>query len=145
MATDGIMLDPYHRGPLVFVSGRVAARLSRPLAGLVRQAHAAGERLDEELVATVAAIERAARDYAASRVRAGSVDGTTEPDLAELSSGSESNGLSTAETADRLGCSERWVTKLIAADRLAAQRVGRSWVVDPASLAGLIDDRESSA
>ena len=137
--------DPFHRGPLVVVSGRVAARLSRPLAGLVRQAHAAGEHLDEDLIATVAAIERAGREYAASRVRAGSVDGTAELDLAELPSGSGRDGLSTAETADQLGCSERNVTKLIAANRLAAQRVGRSWLVDPASLAGLIDDRESSA
>lgn len=103
--------DPFYRGPLVVVTGRVAARLSRPLAGLLRQARDQGERLDEEVVATVSAIEQAGREYAASRVRAGSASGTSELDFAELPSGSDRDGLSTAEAADELGCSERWVTK----------------------------------
>jgi excisionase family DNA binding protein len=133
--------DPFYRGPLVVVTGQVAARLSRPLVGLLRQARDRGERLDDELVATVSAIERAGREYAASRVRAGSASGTAELDSAELPSGSGVDGLSTAKAAAQLRCSERWVTKLIASRRLEAQRVGRAWLVDAASLANLIEDR----
>ncbi len=129
----------------MIVSARVAARVRRLLTDAVRQAHAAGERLDEETVATVAGIERAGRWYVESQARPSSVNGTSEPDLAELPSESEPHGYSTTEAADRLGCGERNVVKLISAQRLSARRVGRTWLIEPASLARLVDDRRSSA
>ncbi len=40
-------------------------------------------------------------------------------------------GESTREVAARMGCSEQWVRELIRSGRLPAQRVGRTWVIDP--------------
>lgn len=42
--------------------------------------------------------------------------------------------LTTTEAAERLGITPRRVTMLIAAGRLAAVRVGRDWLIEPAAL-----------
>lgn len=135
---------PYHDGPVVVVTSRVASRIARPLGRLLREAREGGERLDDEVVATVAALERASHHFAASRVAAGSATGTSDLALAELTSWS-AHGLTTGEVADRLGCSERNVTKLLTTGRLTGRRAGRAWLVDPDSVARLLHDREQSA
>ena len=48
---------------------------------------------------------------------------------------------STSAVADRLGCSERNVVRLIAEGRLAGIRVGRNHLVEPSELARYLEDR----
>jgi hypothetical protein len=134
--------DPFHDGPVVVVTGRVASRIARPLGRLLREARDRGERVDDEVVAAVTALERASRIYAARRVLAGSVDGTAGPNSAELAAPSPDE-LSMAVVAERLGCGERNVTKLIARRHLDGRKVGRTWLVDAGSVARLLYDRSA--
>jgi len=132
--------DPFHDGPVVIVTGRVASRIARPLGRLLREARDRGEQLDDEVVTTVTALERASRTYAARRVLATSVNGSAGPDLAEVTARSP-DALTTADVADRLGCGERNVVRLIAAGELNGRRVGRAWLVDAGSVARKLDKR----
>jgi excisionase family DNA binding protein len=60
---------------------------------------------------------------------------TTEPASTEPNAGSERPLLpGTASVATTLRCSSRWVTQLIADGRLRAERVGRTWAIDPDSV-----------
>ena len=135
--------DPFLDGPVVIVTGRVASRIARPLGRLLREARDRGERIDDDVAATVSAIERASRSYAARRVLAGSVDGTARPMSAELTAVSPDE-LGTTDVATRLGCTERNVIKLLATGRLDGRMVGRSWLVDSGSVARLLEERSSA-
>lgn len=138
------MRDPLYLGPTVVVSARVAALMSRPLRRLVAEARNGGERLDDEVLATVSAIDAAGRAYVSGRLLASSDDGMARRPLAELAPSSVVDGwLSTSDVADRLGCSERNVVRLIAARRLPSVRVGRAHLIDPAELARYLEDRST--
>jgi excisionase family DNA binding protein len=50
---------------------------------------------------------------------------------------------SVRDAATRLDVSERRVRALIASGRLSAQRVGRSWIIEPAALGGVDGERRS--
>ena len=134
------MSDPYYDGPVVVVSGRVAALLCRPLRKLLLKARDDGARLDDDVLATVAAIERAGRAYTSGRLAA-SDDGTPKRPMTAAASPSDMHGwFSTSAVADRLGCTERNVRRLIASERLASTRVGRAHLIDPAELARHLED-----
>ena len=134
--------DPLYDGPVVVVSGRVAARLYRPLGQLIREARDRGERIDEEVLATAKAIESAGRSYAAGRVMATSDLGPPPLPTADVTSSSTpGEWLSTSAVADRLGCTERHVVRLIAEGHLASTRIGVAHLVEPSELARYLEDR----
>lgn len=125
----------------MIVSARAAALLNRPLRRLLREARERGERIDDEVLATVAAIDRAGHAYASERVLASSEFGMSPLPLTEAPSCSGSDGLlSTSEVADRLGCGERNVVRLISERRLSSVRRGRMHLVDPGVLARYMED-----
>ena len=138
-----MLRDPFHDGPLVIVTGRVASRIARPLGRLLREARDRGERIDDEVAATVSAIERASHTYAARRVMAGTAEGTSRPRSAELTAVSPDE-LGTADVATRLGVTERTVTNFLNAGRLQGRMVGRTWLVDAGSVARLLEERASA-
>jgi excisionase family DNA binding protein len=78
---------------------------------------------------TAAAIEEAARLY---RERVAEVTASVEVESAggDAGLGNLPIGWGVAEVAASLGCSERWVTQLIAMGRLAATKRGREWRID---------------
>ena len=131
-------------GPIVIVTGPVAYRLSRLLMAEMRRARDRGERLDQDLVKTVLAIDAAGRAYATRRVLgalAAADDGTygipheDEPAITAV--------LTTQEVAQRLGCSTRNVRALAERGALPAKRAGRSWVFDAVDVQEYIDTRRT--
>ncbi len=115
---------------------------------ILREAREGGEWIDADVLATVDAIAAAARAYVEARVIASvydpatSDDGTQALPMTEAVSVSGVDGwLSTSAVADKLGCGERNVVRLIDSKRLASIRVGRSHLVDPAELARFMEDR----
>ena len=134
--------DPLYDGPVVVVSGRAAALLSRPLGRLLREARDRGERIDHEVIAIANAIERAGHSYATSRVLATSDSGTGALPIADTRSPSDPDDwLSTSAVADRLGCGERNVVRLITEGRLVSIRVGRNHRIERSELARYLEDR----
>jgi len=66
---------------------------------------------------------------------AGSVNGTGDSSGGgDRRSSGHASWITTAEAADALRCSPRWVTALARRGELHARRVGRVWLVDPASV-----------
>ena len=122
-------------GPDVRVPGRVARRLAGPLSDLLRQARDRGEQVDEEVVATIRAIDLAGQAYAEGRVKASlstSANGhgqRPEADMAAHSAGHA--GITIAEAAHRLDVSERHARRLAAEGRFGGRRVGSTYLVDP--------------
>lgn len=140
------MRDPFVDGPAVIISGRVAALLNKPLARLLREARDQGVRVDDEVLSTASAIERASREYVLARVKAGSETGSDSgtravPITAAPSPSVFDGWLSTSAVADRIGCSERYVVRLIHESRLTSRRLGRAHLVDPVEVERFLDDR----
>ncbi len=130
--------------PAVLVSGKVARQLAGPLAGLLARARANGERLDEDLVATVAALEEAGRRYAVDRVQAGlrSAGGTAVD--AGRTAVATMTAMDTTETAAALGCSERNVRALAKRGTLPGRQAGSRWLFDRAAVDDLARRRSAS-
>jgi excisionase family DNA binding protein len=125
-------------GPVVVISSRVAQRIAPPLVSALRSALRDGQVVDEEVTATVLAIEQVGHSYAAQRVLAGTEKLSSESGSAELPHGTQSATvpeMSTDVAAARLGCTPRHVVGLIAQRRLSARRIGRGpWLVEAASV-----------
>ena len=65
----------------------------------------------------------------------GSVDGTAvSADGGDEESLEHASWITTAEAASALRCSSRWVTALAQRGELHTRRVGRVWLIDPASV-----------
>jgi Helix-turn-helix domain len=98
----------YLDGPSVVASARVAARIHGPLKDLVRAAHLAGHRFDDdegrELVRFVADCERAARSVACS------AGGTS--DVPHADGSGTVRWMTSKQVAARLGVGVREVTAL---------------------------------
>lgn len=108
-------------GPVVVVSGRVAAWLERA-AALDRLRVEARGSADAEVYAVLAALHTAALAWR------GSVSGTPPANRAELPPPSSS--MTVQEVAARVGLGDRAVTKAIAKGRLRARRSGRQWLIE---------------
>lgn len=69
----------------------------------------------------------------AGRLWAAEVRGTAEPrpEVTEL----PSEGMSTRQAAEALGCSDRFVRRLVAAGALPARRTKQGWIIDPGAVA----------
>ncbi len=132
-------------GPVVIVTGRVARRLASPLIDLLRRARDAGERLDEDLVATVRALEEAGRAYAEGRVRASltSANGHEQRPQTDMAPELKSHaGITITEAAERLGVGERQARRLAADGRFGGRRVGKAWIVDPVAVGEYVSERK---
>lgn len=137
--------DPYYDGPSVIVTARVASGL-RPLAKrMLREARNEGRRLDDELLATIHALDHAGRVYVEGRLMASSDSGTPRLPITEDASPSDLDGwLSTSAVADHLGCSERNVVRLIHTKRLVSTRLGHQHLIDPGELARFMEERQKA-
>lgn len=98
-----------------------------------------------ELRFTVEQLEACAKQLTNRELAAavGSASGTSE--VGSSTSVESSRGmrteLTTAQVADLMGTSRRYVTELIATERLVARRQGRAWLVDSGSVDDLIASR----
>ena len=132
-------------GPVVVVTGRVARRLSAPLTDLLRRARDNGERLDEDLVATVRAICMADRAYTEGRIRASLVSANGHEEQPNEDMASDWRGhaghISVAEAAERSGLGIRHVRRLAAEGRFGGRRVGSAHLVDPVALAEFMTEQ----
>jgi excisionase family DNA binding protein len=138
-------------GPEVRVTARVAVQLVAPLGEWLRRRHAAGEPLDPDLLATVAAFEMASAVHTAS--------GNGSPSTPEIGGAASECGnlphdeaemvhdrrMSTAAAARRLGCSPRRARQLAAAGALPAHRLGGCWLFDPVDVDRYAAERRKGA
>lgn len=112
------------------LAGEVLRRLVRDLERETRQS---GARVSLRCSVLLLALHRAAERYERGP-GTGAEQGTSpaEPTSVEIS---------VADAAELLGCSATWITRLARGGRIAGRRVGRTWLLDRASL----DDYRGSA
>ena len=133
-------------GPFVGVSARVSALIAGPLVKAVETAQRAGQRVDPEVLATVADFERLARAHRASArslldaQRAGS--GTLARANPAESQIISPTMIGTPEAAPILRCQRRNVVALAQRGTLPGEKVGGRWLFDPADVAALARARE---
>ncbi|WIB16278.1 helix-turn-helix domain-containing protein [Curtobacterium sp. MCPF17_050] len=114
-------------GPVVIVSGRVAAFLGR-YAGL-DDFRVQNRGRDAEVDETLVALRLVAMAWRETR-GVGSVDTTVRPTPPQPV-GESSQGLTTAQAAARLGVGAEAVRKAIREERLPAQQIDGRWRITP--------------
>lgn len=137
------MNSPLIEGPVVLVTPPVASRLARPLVDLLRQCAARGERIPDDVAATVRALEiagRAYRAHAAAEI-ARSESGTSE--RSEANGAAMVSSLSTREVAHMLGTGSRNVTALARRGTLPGRSTSAGWLFDADDVAELVRSREA--
>jgi excisionase family DNA binding protein len=111
----------------VVVPAAVAAEVLRLLArALVDDARRHGGQPTPDARRLLSELYDAAQAHQASRA-AGSVNGTVSVPGSTVE-------MSVVEAAEVIGSSTRWVRRLAGCGRLRARRVGRTWLIDAASL-----------
>ena len=138
------------------MSGRIAFALTRPLLRVLQEARDAGVALDEELLATVRAIELAGEAYTAAEVAAATAGVGSPPGVSGSRPGVEARKssaasvdllavgppvrhdpavMTTTAAAARLGCQPRNVRDLAARRVLPGRRLDSGqWVFDAAEV-----------
>ncbi len=103
-----------------------------------------GKAATAELAAWVASLEVLAADYRRSLSADGRVDGRLEPLKVDRPDADLVIGLPTEEAARRLDLTVRSVVRLLEQNTLDGVKVGRTWLVDPASIERLRHLRKAS-
>jgi excisionase family DNA binding protein len=87
-----------------------------------------------------AGLPRALRDFIAAAEAAARADPTRALPSTEVTAEASSTlvEVDVRTVAARLGCTPRWVTTLCSTGRITARKVGRTWLIDAASV-----DRET--
>lgn len=117
--------------PTILITERVASRLWS--ISTVR------ESLEHDPVFSELVENLRAADASWHERLSGSVGGSEIAPTAEVAP--LSKWMSTAEVAERLGCTSRWVRAEIAEGRLKAERRGRAWFVDRERLREYVANR----
>ncbi len=125
----------------MIVGPRAAWRMARLLVSQVREARERGERLDDELLATVAAIETSANFYAARRAGCATSCATTTDPLAVSATPGTLARMTTPDVAARIGCSSSHVTSLARRRVLPAEQLGRAWTFSPTDVEAFLAGR----
>lgn len=121
-------------GPEVRIPPAIAYWLEKPLRAWLDEIRARGGSGDA-IAPYIDAISDAKRWYVADQLN-GSANGTgPSEDGTSAETMVETRWISTAEAAEELGCSARYVRTLAARGDLKADQSGRVWVIDAASLA----------
>ena len=99
-----------------------------------RRARTEGWRLPEEVWTVVRLLEDAGRAHAAARAAAGPAEPGGTCGIPPSGPSASLAGMSTADAAAALGCTERNVRALAERGTLPAWRAGRRWTFDPADV-----------
>lgn len=133
-------------GPVVVVTAPVAHRLVGPLREALRKAKANGDRVDSDVIATIAQFENLSRALVAERARALAPEHSGTPGIPTDPDACTVTPMSANEVAKRLGTTDRNVRALAGRTSLPGWKVPvLGWQFDPVDVAEFIANRQKAA